>query len=211
MNEELFVSRKNTIHELCNRIENVLSGNYYPLSKMVVINGEFSSNAVLQIASDIVENGAELNELGKAISKSFFECAIAFLFSECNENDRIVLSLFKLAKAFEDCLDFQDFSGTTFGIMIEDAKNARHYSKIEEDALSLLLQSASKLEELFIGYGIKNDSSLNLNTLIERYIVAQGLHCFDNDEKFNAALFELRRLIHRSKILTGVIDTPDRR
>lgn len=211
MNDELFVRRKNTIHDLCTRVENILSGYEYPLSKMVVIDGEFSSSTVVQIASDIVEKGQGLSELNKAISKSFFECAIAYLFSECNEDDRIVLSLFKLAKAFEACLDYQDFSGTTFGIMIDDAKSARHYSKIEEDAFCMLLHSANKLEELFVGYRLKGDSSLNLNALIEQYIMDQGLHCFDNDEKFNGALLELRRLMHRSKILTGVIDAPDRR
>ena len=211
MNDEIFMKRKNEIHDLCGRIEGILSGYEYPLSKIVILDGEFSASAVSQIASDLVEGSSELGEKGKAISKSFFECAIAYLFSECNEDDRITLSLFKLAKAFESCLNYKDFSGTTFGIMIDDARSARHYTKIEEDAFGTLLIAADTLEKLFASYDVENESALNLNALIDQYIIEQGFHCFDSDEKFQGALFELRRLMHRSKILTGVIDTPGRR
>lgn len=211
MNDALFTERKNEIHALCDRIEGILSGHEYPLSKIVILDGEFSARDVSQIASDIAEGNSELDEKGKAICKSFFECAIAYLFSECNEDDRIVLSLFKLAKAFESCLNYKVFSETTFGIMIDDARSARHFTKIEEDACHMLLNAADTLEELYSGYDFENASALNLNLLIDQYIIEQGFHCFDSEEKYQGALIELRRLVHRSKILTGVIDTPGRR
>lgn len=209
MEMEKIEARRQEIERLCARVQSILFGKEYPISKEIICDGEFSEDAVVAFVDKIVGSVEPENIEEAPLIRAFLETVVCYLFSECNEEDRIYGSLYKIAAVFSRELGYQ-FECSTFGIMLSDANESRHYGRIDKKAFDHLIQKVAVLREQFSTAKIDRSLHLDIEKYLDAFILKHDLSCLTDDDKYQRATHEIERLIFRTRIHTGAINMGQR-
>lgn len=209
MDTEKIDVRKKEITRLCTRVQGILFGKEYSLSKVIICDDDFCEEAVVEFVEKIIRSVEPQNASEVPLVRSFLETVVCYLFSECNEEDRIFGSLYKIAAVFSRDCGCQ-FDDSTFGIMISNACQSRHYGNIDKKAFAHLTQKASVLRNNYSSAISGTSLPVDIDKYLDAFVLRYNISCLTDDDKYQRAIHEIERLIFRTRIHAGVIDVGQR-
>lgn len=181
---EKIAEREQQLLTLVDELKNACFGLYLSLDEKLLVNHECNEDAVLNLVDGFLDYAEEDDADALDLYQSFYKSAIYFLYAECNWDDRIWLSIRKIAKTFVNSGD-SDFEDTVFGIMCETAKKRTHYGA-EKVAYELMLKELPNLEKRY--NAVKDGDRLNkkIKKMTERYMDANGITCLTKNDAYQA-------------------------
>lgn len=203
MNKDTFNRRKRSVEQLCTKTRDILLGRNHSIVPEILRDGMFSAEAV-ECWVDSLLRGCEPKRYDNLhFIQVYLETVVCYLFSECNEEDQNLRSLYTLLQNSQTNWGLP-FADTPFGIMVADAYENTHISAIDTAAFSVLKTKAELLRECFDTLDIRKYNLSGVGKYLDEYIITNNLCALSNDEFYHSSYNELHRLMFhaRSQIKT---------
>ena len=204
MNNDNFNRRKRNVEQLCAKTRDILLGRDHSIVSEIIRDGMFSEEAV-ECWVDSLLHGCEPKRYDNLpFIKVYLETVVCYLFSECNEEDQNLRSLYTLLQNSQNNWGLP-FADTPFGIMIADAYKNLHFSAVDKDAFAVLQKKAELLREYFDNLDIRKYNLSGVNKYLDEYIVANNLCALSDDEFYHSSYNELHRLMLHARIQIKIL------
>jgi len=191
--EELLKTRLEELEQLLTELKDSCLGLYQNITPLIVTNNnEISVDKIEQLSEKLSNLAAKRDNSLKPLYKSFCTVLVAFLFSECNYEDRVWISFFKIANTFITNEE-SEFTNTTFGIMCEDSKEDKY--PLNNTAYKILQETIPELEKLYNELYEKHNFSKDIQYAVEEYLKASRQNLLCSNESYNKVIHKLKSTI----------------
>ena len=190
---DLMRRRQNDIMECIHSLRDIAFGFHTSMDPFFLRHRELDLDCIRKTALDLTAL-TECTDGEKPFYESFYTASLLYLYAECNADDRIFVSLVKLAGTLsKESPDFS-FDKTTFGIMVDMSTENSHRG-MDLVAHTHFMETVSGLRDLFQALPALSGLDTTVHAAVREYLLRNGLSPSSSD----ALQARLMEDLHRAR------------
>lgn len=187
MCETTNMKRRENIESSLEWIRQVCLGLRFPLDELLLKGKRFMDDKCMDMAEELAGYTGQENQI---LYRCLFAEILFFLYAACNKEDRVAISVIKIAETFVDQEPCK-FEKTIFAEMIRSVP-IHKYGAMEKKAYSLLSNELSRLEAEFDYKIVPKEIPSVVKSALQCFLDVNGLSCTGDEDKYHMADRELR-------------------
>ena len=187
---ELLKRRETEFLRLLGEVKDIYLGMHFCFDKLLIVNRKLDLVQV-ETTAEMLTAHTPCAEEEKDFYNELYCSIILYLYAECNVEDRIILSVLKIADTIFKEENDHLFDQTTFGIMLSDAREHSHKGN-EKIAYNALILHQNKFEQLYNNSGSLINVYATVKKALNDFVDTNGFSCLMHDQIFQKAIYNLQ-------------------